>query len=74
MHILFLDDALQKRPAWPGMGTLFSIGGLLVEESKADSLRDILEGLCLRLGFPHGEEFKWSPKPKSWMRSNLVKD
>ncbi len=54
------------------MGPLVAVGGLLV---PGESLRDLEQGLgalCQGYGFPPGQEFKWSPGPKLWMRDQLV--
>jgi hypothetical protein len=56
------------------MGSLFSIGGLLIEDSKVEIFRNLLAHLCHQTGFPEEEEFKWSPKPKLWMYHNLVEE
>jgi hypothetical protein len=49
------------------MGKLVAVGGLHVP-SKVRPLERDLDKLCAETGFPPGEEFKWSPERKQWMR------
>lgn len=74
MDIFFADDARQNRPTRPGMGPLVAAGGIYVPGDGVRSLEIDLTGLCTDFGFPPGEEFKWSPRPGSWMHGELTKE
>jgi len=54
------------------MGPLVAIGGVHVPEESVKPLEDALEAICGEFGFPQGQEFKWSPGRRLWMRRNLV--
>src|SRR5262245_14639496 len=70
---IFVDDSKQKTPHRKGMGPLYAMGSVSVEHSELAGLERDLETLCRTTGFPtRTDEFKWSPKPGSWMHSNLV--
>jgi hypothetical protein len=56
------------------MGPLCSVGGICVPEAHLQHLESSLEDLCTRVGFPKGEEFKWSPGRELWMHANLQAD
>lgn len=56
------------------MGPLVAAGGVVVDADAVGGLETVLNKLCQIYGFPPGEEFKWSPNPKSWMHGNLVAD
>jgi hypothetical protein len=75
MNTWFLDDSRQSTPSRDGMETpLCSVGGICVPEAHLQHLASSLEDLCSRVGFPTGEEFKWSPGRELWMRANLQAD
>jgi hypothetical protein len=67
----FVDDSVQTRPDRKGMGKLVAAGGLHVKSDAVKALESALDNLSSETGFPDGEEFKWSPEKKSWMRDNL---
>ena len=72
MDLFYVDDAQQKRPSRPGMGPLFAIGGIHVPGEFVQQLENGIEALCVKYGFPHHENFKWSPSKELWMYKNLV--
>ena len=72
MDIFFADDARQRTPTRPGMGPLVAAGGIYVPGDAVRSLERDLTDLCTAFGFPLGEEFKWSPRPGSWMHGELI--
>lgn len=72
MIFIFADDSRQEQPTREGMGPLVATGGFAIDADKAKSLETTLERVCDEFDFPDGEEFKWSPGPKLWMRKNLV--
>jgi Protein of unknown function (DUF3800) len=72
MDLILVDDSKQAKPTRPGMGPLVGAGGLHVPSTSIRSLAGALDEICLGHGFPTPQdEFKWSPKRKSWMRKNL---
>jgi hypothetical protein len=71
MALSFADDARQI-PSREGMGKLAAIGGIHVPAENVRHLEIGLEACCVHAKFPAGEEFKWSPGPKTWMHKNLV--
>jgi len=54
------------------MGSLVAVGGYHLPDSSVRLLNSELDEICGSFGFPSGEEFKWSPDRRSWMRENLV--
>jgi hypothetical protein len=72
MKLIFTDDSQQNSPTRNGMGRPLAVGGFLIEDKYVRSAEDRLDALCKRVGFPQGEEFKWSPSRNMWMRENLV--
>jgi uncharacterized protein DUF3800 len=71
VDFFFADDSKQ-RPSRAGMGPLVAVGGVHVPGESVRRLELGLDTLCAEFGFPEREEFKWSPGPELWMRSNLV--
>lgn len=53
------------------MGPLVCAGGIYVPHARVQQLESRIDQLALRVGFPPGEEFKWSPPRSSWMREHL---
>lgn len=74
MDIFFADDARQRAPSRPGMGPLVAVGGIHVQGDAVLPLELQLGELCAGFGFPPREEFKWSPRPGSWMHGELTKE
>jgi len=74
MDFIFCDDSQQLRPTRRRMGPLVATGGIVVPDAALRPLVLDLERLCREAGFPRGEEFKWSPRRGSWMRTNLQED
>lgn len=74
MHLFFADDSSQNRPTRNGLGSLVASGGLFIEADNIASLEKSIGFTCKQFGFPTGEEFKWSPRATSWMRTNLVNE
>jgi hypothetical protein len=70
MEVFFADDSTQKG-AREGMGSVVSVGGVLVDENALRPLTAALDQLATEYKFPPGEEFKWSPRKGSWTYSNL---
>lgn len=68
------DDSEQRKPSRPYMRHLVAAGGLHVPGSAVGSLERELHELCEEFEFPAGEEFKWSPGRRDWMRNNLTED
>lgn len=54
------------------MGTIVSFGGVIISAEKLQPLEAKVNEIAERFGFPAGEEIKWSPPKKSWMRENLI--
>jgi hypothetical protein len=71
MLLAFADDSRQSRPALEGMGALVSAGAVVLDHIEARDCATDIEIICDRLGFPRGDEFKWSPGRELWMRDNL---
>jgi hypothetical protein len=71
MEIFFADDSAQRTCRRGGMGPVFGVGGVLIEESAIQPLGKTLDDNAIRFGIPKGEELKWSPAKKSWIRENL---
>jgi hypothetical protein len=74
MDLFAIDDSAQRKPTRDGMGPLVAVGGVHVRGEKVRELEIALDALCVEAGFPPGEEFKWSPSKKSWMRDGLVEE
>jgi hypothetical protein len=74
MHFFFGDDSRQESPTRDRMGPLIAAGGVLVAGNLLGSLERELDRICVSVGFPRNEEFKWSPGREKWMRQNLVAD
>ena len=72
VDLFALDDSKQKKPSRPGMNPLVAVGGIHVPSDQVRTLERGIDDLCDAAGFPDGEEFKWSPEPKSWMHKQLV--
>jgi hypothetical protein len=73
MQLLFLDDAAQRKPSRPRLGSVVAVGGISIEAFAARELENALNELCHnKIGFPSREPFKWSPAKDHWMRANLV--
>lgn len=53
------------------MYKLIAVGGIHVPGSYVKSLVVKLDNACENVGFPSGEEFKWSPSRNMWMYGNL---
>jgi hypothetical protein len=70
MEVFFADDSTQKG-AREAMGTVVSVGGVLVDERALRPLAAALDQIAAEYKFPPGEEFKWSPRKGSWIYSNL---
>jgi hypothetical protein len=74
VDVFVADDAKQRKPTRRGMGPLVAVGGLHVPSDAIRALERDLDQLCRDTGFPRGQEFKWSPDKRSWMRKNLQGD
>jgi hypothetical protein len=72
MDLIFADDAVQNKPTRPRMGPLYGIGGIHIQAKHVRDLERQLDAICQRIGFPDGEEFKWSPGRELWMARNLI--
>ncbi len=72
VDLIVADDSSQT-PSRTGMKRkLVAVGGLHIPSETVRDLERGLNELCTRIGFPSGEEFKWSPNKKHWMQQNLV--
>lgn len=69
--VWFIDESRQRRPSRQGMGPLFGVAALAVPESLLPNLEKTIGTLCSDVGFPPGEEFKWSPRRNTWMYREL---
>lgn len=74
MDLFAIDDSAQNKPTRPGMGAMLAVGGIHVPGDKVRHLEHALDDLCRGVGFPPGEEFKWSPGRNLWMQKHLVAD
>jgi hypothetical protein len=72
MEMFFADESAQRTCRRGGMGPVFGVGGVLVEESGIQPLAKALDDIAIEFGIPKGEELKWSPAKKSWIRENLT--
>ena len=72
LYCCFADDARQASPTRDGCGPLVAIGGALVPGDAVKSAEDEIGRLCVDVGFPAGEEFKWSPRRGTWMWNGLT--
>ena len=73
MEVFFADDSSQKGIR-AGMGPIVSFGGIILSAEELQSLEAEVNSIASRYGFPTGEEIKWSPPRKSWMRENLINE
>jgi len=71
MDVIFVDDAAQRSPSRPGMGSLLGVGGIHVPEESLPELEIRIEAVCSEFGFQPDEIFKWSPGRELWMHQNL---
>jgi hypothetical protein len=72
MDFIFVDDARQSKPSRPGLGPLVAMGGVFVPSGRVGQLEQALGKHCLEVGFPPGEQFKWSPgKKETFMKTQL---
>jgi len=73
MDFIFADDSCQKKPSRENMkGPLLAIGGLHVPGEQAGPLEETLKSHCDSIGFPHNEQFKWSPgNSEMFQKKNL---
>ena len=71
MHLILADDSQQSKPSHRHVAPLVGLGGIHIPDSAADDLERELNRLCRATAFPAGEEFKWSPRPNTWMWSCL---
>lgn len=75
MYLAFIDDSRQLVPSRAGViGPTVTGGGVLVAVEAGATFERRVNEVCLNFGFPMGEEFKWSPTKRHWMRDNLVRD
>jgi hypothetical protein len=74
MDLVLVDDSQQASCSRPDMGSLVAVGGYYLPDTSIRLLNLRLEGICSDFDFPAGEEFKWSPDRKSWMRKNLIEE
>jgi hypothetical protein len=72
VDVFFVDDAAQKSPSRPGMGSLLGVGGVHVPEESLQGLERQVEAACAEFGFPPNQIFKWSPGRDLWMHQNLI--
>jgi hypothetical protein len=72
VDLFVLDDAVRDVPERKGMGPLCGVGGLHLPSAAVGPLERALDALCTDVGFPPGDEFKWSPGRELWMRRGLV--
>lgn len=71
MHIWFSDDSRQRKPSRMRMGPIVAAGAIGIPELSVQVIEASLNDLCVRTGFPSGEEFKWSPGRELWMHTSL---
>lgn len=74
MDFIFADDSSQKRPSRKGVKPLLAIGGLYVPSDEVAPLELEINDYCKSIGFPSGEQFKWSPGRKESFQKNNLKD
>jgi hypothetical protein len=74
MDVFVVDDSAQRTPTRAGMGPLVAAGGIHVPSESVRDLERKLAALCTEVGFPDGEEFKWSPDRRQWMYRSLKFD
>jgi hypothetical protein len=73
MDLIFADDARQQNPSRKNTGPLVAVGGLHVPTEAVGLLERAIDELCTKVGFPEGEEFKWSPgRREAFFRSQLT--
>ena len=72
MDLVVADDSSQRKPSRDGMRPIVAVGGVHIPGDAVRDLEGAIESLCGEVGFPEGEEFKWSPARGSWMRKNLA--
>lgn len=71
MDLVVADDCKHSKPSRRGLTGIDVFGGFVVSGDAAASLERELDARCREAGFPPGEEFKWSPGKKQWMRDHL---
>lgn len=70
MDIFFADDSTQKSRR-EMMGSVISLGGVLVTEEALRPLTAAIDKIANEFHIPNGVELKWSPKKNSWIYENL---
>lgn len=73
VRFLFLDDSSQ-RGARDGMGSLVSVGSVMLDEAALRPLSTAVDECCRAAGVPDGTELKWSPPRDNWLYDNLHGD
>jgi hypothetical protein len=69
MHMVFVDDSVQARPTFSGIGPLVSLGAVVVPPESLGRFGLRVEDVRRELQVPTEVELKWSPSPKDvWLR------
>ncbi|MCH7950746.1 MAG: hypothetical protein IH875_09765, partial [Candidatus Dadabacteria bacterium] len=72
MNFIFADDSKQNNPTREDMKPLIGLGGIHVSAEDLSNIEVEMDELCKNYNFPKGEEFKWSPRKGTYMRSNII--
>jgi len=54
------------------MGPLAAAGAVVLPGEHLGSVESRINAICREVGFPDGDEFKWSPGRRHWMRERLI--
>lgn len=76
MRIAFLDDSEQANPPRAGIGNLLAFAAVIFPEQSLAPFAKDLSNITADLGIPAGEEIKWNPPRRSFLRGadgHLVK-
>lgn len=69
MHVICIDDSGQSGCPRTGLGTLRSLGAVVMHEDHIAGYVNALESLKAELGIPAAEEIKWNPGKGSHLAS-----
>ncbi|HZE38617.1 MAG TPA: DUF3800 domain-containing protein [Stackebrandtia sp.] len=68
MHLVFIDDSGQPKPAREPLGELVSFGAVIFHDSAVRQYSEWLQRAKAEVGIPLTEELKWNPPKNSVQR------
>lgn len=78
MYHFYIDDSKIRSKAHnrENIGDLVAVGGVVVPSVEIKSLEDDIQAICSKDNYqvPDGENIKWSPDKRSWLRENVSRE